>query len=200
MPQSEKVRTRLHLIDERLARLRAEKERLISRASKAERRRDTRRKIVIGGTILAAVEHEGVPTLWTRAELMRWLDPHQPPRKGEGLRIGATRRPPRGIPRARWQQDQYFDVWLPVVAPSAALLRRTKGDFERPDRRRRFFEAYARELEKTPARQTIDLLAALALRTRISIGCFCADESRCHRSVLRRVVESRARKLTRHAN
>ncbi len=74
MPQSEKVRTRLQLIDERLARLRAEKERLIARASKAERRRDTRRKIVIGGTVLAAVDHEGVPALRTRAELVRWLD------------------------------------------------------------------------------------------------------------------------------
>ncbi len=76
MAQSEKVRARLELLDDRLARLRAEKERLLARASKAERRRDTRRKILIGGTVLAALDHEGVPPLRTRAELVRWLDAH----------------------------------------------------------------------------------------------------------------------------
>ena len=74
MSQSEKVRARLQLLDERLARLRAEKDRLVARASRTERKRDTRRKIVIGGTVLAAMEHEGVPPLRTRAELVRWLD------------------------------------------------------------------------------------------------------------------------------
>jgi len=74
MPQSEKVRARLELLDERLARLRAEKERLLARAGKAERRRDARRKILIGGTVLAAIEHEGVPPIRTRTELVRWLD------------------------------------------------------------------------------------------------------------------------------
>jgi hypothetical protein len=74
MPNSEKVQARLTSIDERLARLRAERDRLIARASQAERRRDTRRKIVLGGSVLAAIEHEGVPALRTRAELLRWLD------------------------------------------------------------------------------------------------------------------------------
>ena len=74
MSSSEKARVRLQAIDERLARLRAERDRLAARASQAERRRDTRRKIVLGGTVLAAVEHEGVPALRTRAELVRWLD------------------------------------------------------------------------------------------------------------------------------
>ena len=74
MSQSEKVRVRLQLLDERLARLRADRDRLLARTSRAERKRDTRRKIVIGGTVLAAVEHEGVPPLPTRVELVRWLD------------------------------------------------------------------------------------------------------------------------------
>ena len=74
MSSSEKVRVRLQAIDERLARLRAERDRLAARASQAERRRDTRRKIVLGGSVLAAVDHEGVPALRTRAELVRWLD------------------------------------------------------------------------------------------------------------------------------
>jgi hypothetical protein len=74
MSSSEKVRARIRLLDERLARLRSEKERLEARASQAERRRATRRKIVIGGTVLAALEHEGVPAMRTEAELRRWLD------------------------------------------------------------------------------------------------------------------------------
>jgi hypothetical protein len=71
---SDKVRVRLQAIDERLARLRAARERLAAQASRSERRRDTRRKIVLGGTVLAAVEHEGMPALRSRTELMRWLD------------------------------------------------------------------------------------------------------------------------------
>ena len=74
MSHPDKVRARLELLDKRLARLRAERDRLVARASQAERRRDTRRKIVIGGTVLAAIEHEGVPALRTREELVRWLD------------------------------------------------------------------------------------------------------------------------------
>ena len=74
MSQSEKVRIRLQTLDERLARLRAEKSRLITRVSQAERKRDTRRKILIGGAVLAAVEHEGVPLMRSRAELLRWLN------------------------------------------------------------------------------------------------------------------------------
>lgn len=74
MSSSEKVRARIRLLDERLARLRSEKERLEARASQAERRRATRRKIVIGGTVLTALEHEGVPAMRTEAELRRWLD------------------------------------------------------------------------------------------------------------------------------
>ena len=76
MSQAEKVRLRLQSLDVRLARLRAERDRLAARAGQTERRRDTRRKIVIGGTVLAAVEHEGMPALQSRADLVRWLDAH----------------------------------------------------------------------------------------------------------------------------
>jgi hypothetical protein len=76
MSQTEKVRLRLQSLDERLARLRTERDRLAARASRTERKRDTRRKIVIGGTVLAAIEREGVPALQTRADLVRWLDGH----------------------------------------------------------------------------------------------------------------------------
>ena len=73
MAHVEKVRARIHSLDERLARLRVEKGRLIARASQTERKRDTRRKILIGGAVLAAIEHEGVPPMRTRAELLQWL-------------------------------------------------------------------------------------------------------------------------------
>ena len=76
MSQAERVRIRLQSLDERLARLRAERDRLAARAGRTERRRDTRRKIVIGGAVLAAVEHEGMPALQSRADLVRWLDAH----------------------------------------------------------------------------------------------------------------------------
>ena len=76
MPPSEKVRIRLRLLEERLARLRSEKDRLVAQAGKAERKRATRRKILIGGTVLAALEHEGVPEMRTAAELRRWLESH----------------------------------------------------------------------------------------------------------------------------
>ena len=74
MSQSERVRTKIQVLDERLTRLRVEKSRLIARASQTERKRDTRRKILIGGAILAALEYEGVPTMRSKADLRRWLD------------------------------------------------------------------------------------------------------------------------------
>ena len=74
MPHSENVRSRIDSLDERLARLRSEKSRLLARANHAERKRDTRRKILIGGAVLAAIEHEGVPPIRSIVELLRWLD------------------------------------------------------------------------------------------------------------------------------
>jgi uncharacterized protein YeaO (DUF488 family) len=113
-----------------------------------------------------------------------------PSTRGQGLRIGATRRPPRGVARERWQRDGFFDVWLPIIAPSAALLRRTRpAEFDDPRRRERFFAAYEREMAQTGPRQVIELLARLAVRTPIAVGCFCDDESRCHRSRLRALIE-----------
>ena len=114
-----------------------------------------------------------------------------PPKKSQGLRIGATRLPPRGVPKSRWKEDGYFDIWLPAIAPSMKLLRWIKQrDINDATVRRAFFEKYERELlTDSVAKQTIQLLAELAKRTPISVGCFCADESRCHRSRLREVIE-----------
>jgi uncharacterized protein YeaO (DUF488 family) len=119
-----------------------------------------------------------------------------PTKRGDGLRIGVTRLPPRGVPRHRWQRDGYFDVWFPVVAPSAPLLRRALArGLADATVRRRFFTAYERELKRPAARQCVELLAQLAMRMPIAIGCFCDDESRCHRSRLRKAIERAAGEL-----
>ena len=113
-----------------------------------------------------------------------------PPRRGHGLRVGVTRRPPRGVPKTHWVSDGYFDVWLPALAPSANLLRRIKHrDYDDPTVRKAFFDSYERELLSTAeSRQTVEFLAQVAMRTPDSIGCFCEDESRCHRSRLLKVL------------
>jgi uncharacterized protein YeaO (DUF488 family) len=112
-----------------------------------------------------------------------------PATRGQGLRIGTTRRPPRGVARDEWRRGGYFDVWLPILAPSAGLLRRLKSkDRDDPRVWTWFFDAYERELARTDARQCVELLADLARRTPIAIGCFCEDERRCHRSRLKDAI------------
>lgn len=117
-----------------------------------------------------------------------------PAQPGEGLRVGATRRPPRGVPKTRWVSDGYFDVWLPALAPSAKLLAELKKyDLENPARRNTFFDRYEKELLSTAeSRQTIEFIAKVAARTPISIGCFCEDEARCHRSRLFKIIQKTA--------
>ena len=104
-----------------------------------------------------------------------------PRSRDEGLRIGTVRYLPRGVRKTDLAKRDYFDVWLPVLAPSRKLLQKFKAEAGTTDR---FFAAYRREMQETDARQTIELLAALARRTPIAIGCYCEDESHCHRSVL----------------
>ena len=117
------------------------------------------------------------------------------PNPSEGLRIGTTRLPPRGVPKSKWKSGGYFDVWLPTVAPSRALLGWIKDrDINDAATRRDFFQRYERELlRNSDGRQTVQLLAEMAKRTPISVGCFCADESRCHRSRLRSIIEAVAK-------
>jgi uncharacterized protein YeaO (DUF488 family) len=118
----------------------------------------------------------------------------EPARRGDGLRIGTTRRPPRGRTKRDWHE--YFDIWFPVVAPSVTLFERFKGSrtMSYPD----FCAKYERELlSHADTRQALQLLAALALRMPISIGCYCENESHCHRSHLRKLIERAARDLVR---
>lgn len=102
----------------------------------------------------------------------------------EGLRLGTARRPPRGIPKEEYALRDYFDVWLPELAPSDRLLRWAKARPLTPERWSTFARRYRAEMSRPSARRLLSLLAALSFTTNLSVGCYCADESRCHRSVL----------------
>lgn len=118
-----------------------------------------------------------------------------PAKRGQGLRIGATRLPPRGVPKSRWKRDGYFDVWFPAIAPSRELLSWIKQrDINDASVCRTFFHRYEQEvLGNSTGRQTLQLLAEIAKRAPISIGCFCEDESRCHRSRLYQLIRQMAK-------
>ena len=113
---------------------------------------------------------------------------------GEGPRIGTVRRPPRGVPKAEWAARGFYDVWLPDLAPSDALLRLGKAVDDA-----RAWNAFARryrtEMSKPEAKRLLDLLAALSHGTDFAVGCYCADEARCHRSLLRELLRAHGAKV-----
>jgi uncharacterized protein YeaO (DUF488 family) len=116
-------------------------------------------------------------------------------RPGEGLRLGTVRRPPRGVPRTELASRDYYDVWLPELAPSAVLVKLAQGA---EDERawRAFARRYRAELGRPPAARLLDLLAALSHATELSVGCYCADERRCHRSLLRELLAEHGARLS----
>jgi uncharacterized protein YeaO (DUF488 family) len=102
---------------------------------------------------------------------------------GEGLRLGTVRRPPRGVPKAEWASRDFYDVWVPDLAPSESLLKEALLATEERAWRR-FVRRYRAEMKRPEAARLLTLLAALSHRTDFSVGCYCADEAHCHRSVL----------------
>ena len=103
---------------------------------------------------------------------------------GEGLRIGTVRRPPRGVPKAEFASRDFYDVWLPEAAPSEELVKLAQSaasDQEWATFKRRYWT----QMGQPDKARLLDLLAALSRQTDLSVGCYCEDESRCHRSVLR---------------
>jgi uncharacterized protein YeaO (DUF488 family) len=114
-----------------------------------------------------------------------------PRANGEGLRLGTVRRPPRGVPKAETASRDFYDVWVPDVAPSEALLKHAQVSQDDPKRWKSFVSRYRSEMKRPEARRLLDLLAALSYTTDFSVGCYCADESRCHRSVLRELLAER---------
>ena len=109
---------------------------------------------------------------------------------GEGLRVGTVRRPPRGVPKDEYASRDLYDVWLPELAPSEELLKRAHAVADEGSWRR-FARAYRAEMKQPQARHLLDLLAALSRRTELAVGCYCADEARCHRSILRELLAER---------
>ena len=105
----------------------------------------------------------------------------------EGLRIGTVRRPPRGVPRAEFASRDFYDVWFPELSPSQTLV--TQALSASTDREwSAFVRAFRKELAAPDARHALDLLAALSHTTNLSVGCYCEDENRCHRTVLRELL------------
>jgi len=112
----------------------------------------------------------------------------------EGLRIGTVRRPPRGVPKSEFATRDFYDVWFPNLAPSEELLKR--GQAAADERAWKAFErAYRAEMKQADAGRTLDLLAALSQKTNFAVGCYCADEARCHRSVLRALLLERGAQI-----
>ena len=113
---------------------------------------------------------------------------------GEGLRIGTVRRPPRGVAKERFGSDDWYDVWYPNLAPSAETMQ--LGLAAQDDRQwAAFTRKYKAEMGQPDASRTLDLLAALSRTADFSVGCYCEDEARCHRSLLRGLLEQRGADL-----
>jgi len=113
---------------------------------------------------------------------------------GEGLRIGTVRRPPRGVPKSEFASQDFYDVWLPNLSPSAELMK--EGQAARSEKEwSLFLKKFRAELNASGADKILDLLAVLSLQTHFSLGCYCEDESRCHRSVLRELLAARGADL-----
>jgi uncharacterized protein YeaO (DUF488 family) len=120
----------------------------------------------------------------------------------EGLRIGTVRRPPRGVPKARFAKDDWYDVWYPALSPSAELVRMAlDAQHDASPAGERAWASFVRKFRAEMARpepaQTIALLAALSHEADFSVGCYCEDEARCHRSVLRALLEEAGAKVAR---
>ena len=106
---------------------------------------------------------------------------------GEGLRIGTVRRPPRGVPKSQFAAQDWYDVWYPNLAPSAEVVKAALNATTDKEWRA-FTRKYRAEMATPENARTLELLAALSRRTNFSVGCYCEDESRCHRSILRALL------------
>jgi uncharacterized protein YeaO (DUF488 family) len=114
--------------------------------------------------------------------------------KHEGLRLGTVRRPPRGVPKSEFAKRNFYDVWLPSLAPSQELV---TFALQAQDERawKTFVRKYRAEMKSPDASRLLDLLAALSHQTNFAVGCYCEDEARCHRSILRELLRERGATL-----
>ena len=112
----------------------------------------------------------------------------------EGLRLGTVRRPPRGVPKAEHASRNFYDLWLPDLAPSESLLKEGQGASDERSWSR-FVKRYRAEMRRPEALRLLALLAALSHQTNFSVGCYCPDEARCHRSVLKTLLHEHGANL-----
>jgi len=108
--------------------------------------------------------------------------------RGEGLRIGTVRRPPRGVRKDDYAKLDYYDLWLPQVAPSGELVSWIRGRGQDASSWKTFEKRYRSELAAPDTRRLLELLAAMSRQTDFSVGCYCEEEKRCHRSMLGKVL------------
>jgi uncharacterized protein YeaO (DUF488 family) len=112
-----------------------------------------------------------------------------PRSKHEGIRIGTVRRPPRGVRKSDYARRDFYDVWLPELAPSQALVSWALSEAWTPGRWATFVRKYRHEMRQPPAARLLTLLAAMSKTGGLSVGCYCEDAERCHRTVLRDLLE-----------
>jgi uncharacterized protein YeaO (DUF488 family) len=113
---------------------------------------------------------------------------------GEGTRIGTVRRPPRGVPKAEFAARNWYDVWFPNLAPRLETMKLGQ-EATTPAQRARFTKRYRAEMAGPDARHALELLAALSHTANFSVGCYCEDESHCHRSILRQLLKEHGAKV-----
>jgi len=112
----------------------------------------------------------------------------------EGLRIGTVRRPPRGVPKEKFASQNWYDVWFPLLAPSVPTMALAHAA-QTPAQWAAFARKYKSEMAAPDAAHALDLLAAMSRQSNFSVGCYCEDESRCHRSVLRELLKEHGARL-----
>lgn len=117
-----------------------------------------------------------------------------PRAKNEGLRIGTVRRPPRGVPKARFASENWYDVWFPNLAPSLETMKQARASAT-PAQWNAFVRKYRAEMATPENSHAIALLAALSQHSDFSVGCYCEDESHCHRSILRELLAAQGAKF-----
>lgn len=117
-----------------------------------------------------------------------------PRAEDEGLRIGTVRRPPRGVPKTAFASGNWYDVWYPLLAPSVETMQLGQ-QAETPAQWQAFTRKYRSEMNTPEASRTLDLLAALSHQSHFSVGCYCEDETHCHRSVLRALLTEKGARI-----
>lgn len=117
-----------------------------------------------------------------------------PRARNEGVRLGTVRRPPRGVPKAQFAKRDFYDVWLPVLSPTPPLVSLALN--AKDERSWKTFERRFRaEMRKPDASHVLDALAALSHQTNFSLGCYCENEARCHRSILKKLLAERGAEI-----